>query len=370
MTLSSPSPHRRRRAAAALLISALSLAGCASRAERARDRAFQPTCAGPHAPLAVYAVEWQKDERGYAADDARLLVVLDRPAAKGSQPADALQLVALVEGVERGLPGETRWLDAQLLELKPAFGLPRARHLRLRLRAPLHADDGTSLPAGEIAKLDTRPHAFVSASIVGGRGLFPVGAFTLRFGAPIWPDDVLANGVLVLDGDAAPIAFEASRDPKGGVRISPLTPLHPGRTARFAWRAGAVADTSLGTVELPAFAQPIASGFAVLGASTPRGGACALRDANDAVASWRCVDADEVTLDFGSPISKAELVAHLHAPAGANARFVDATAGASHRVRVGPLAPGNASVVRLDAELTDVFGQSPKSKRSLVLWHH
>jgi hypothetical protein len=364
--------RRRPRVAQALSLGAcVALASCAGSADRARDRAFLPDRARPLPPLAVYAVEWRKDDRGYATDDNRLFVVLNRPAVEASRTAHALALVAQVDGVERALPGETRWLDPQLLELTPAFGLPRARHLRLRLRAPLRADDGTTISAGEIAKLDTRPHAFFTGSVSGGGdALYPVGSFTLRFEAPIFPDDVQANGALGLEGDPASIAFDATRDPHGGVRVTPRQPLPPGRTARFAWRTGAIADTSLGTVELPPYAHAVASGLAVLGVTTPKGGACAPRDANDAVASWRCVEADEVILAFGAPLSTVELAAHLHAPSGATARFDDATAKAGDRVRVGPLTPGNASVVRLDAELTDVFGQSPKSKRSLVLWHH
>ncbi len=317
------------RAAVALLL-------CACAHDPALDGAFQQAGAEPKPELAIAKVVIPQRE-GVVVGGGRFGIVLTRPV---EQAANALTVRDKRLGA---IAGKTVWLDRQALYFEPNAELRPGLDLRFHLTATLRAPDGATISPRELAHARTRPISFWSANPVGyGEELRALGALEVKFEEKI-PAAELQSIAVLLDGSAE-LPFMA-RDEGSAVRITAAFP--PGHELLFTFRDDVDTATSVGVVAAPHAKLKVAKGFRFTTFGEP-GDQCV---EDNKTMTLKCGGA-VAYLVLDSPTTQASIDANIH-PAARLATTGDLR---GHRIELAVAA--TPTVIKIDKELTDVFGQT------------
>lgn len=183
-------------------------------------------------PIAVQRVSHEADGKGVLGPNTAFVIVLNRAV----EPSREAQSLALLDASGAHVPGDTVWLDRQLVAFYPHEPLAPGLDLHLVSTTPLRARDGSVLPSGELDHGSTRPIELRRARPQGG-SLEIMGELALEFEAPIPAADVEARGLLTAGGKSLPFA---ASDSATGVLVRALGGFPPGYRPTLTWREGPV----------------------------------------------------------------------------------------------------------------------------------
>ncbi|MBK7586369.1 MAG: hypothetical protein IPI67_40050 [Myxococcales bacterium] len=306
---------------------------------RGEDGPFRVVFAGP---------------KGEATTGAELSVVFSRPLRALSLAGD--EAVPPIETTPK-LEGRWQWVGTRALLFVPREGrLPGATNIRVEIPASTRALDGSTLGSPHRFELSTPlPRLVRSTPSSGARGLEPKTTLELLFNQPVDPD-VLARAsslVATSGGKARPLAFSVKRpNPAQAKRllVTPNLPL-PIHSA-FAFTIGAALVGEEGP--LPA-GRADAVSFETYGPLQVTRVSC-----NRDTPNGDCMAGSGLSFELSNAVKLKDLRRAVSLTPNAGIQWEtwrdedDATtyAGFSAKLR-----PGASYMLRVNADLTDRFGQ-------------